>query len=125
MIVSTAVFAYIWLAGEGEAYAFPRLIGIMMLALASVLFVEAIRTWGRKKLGSSLVEWNDIWPGLAMVVTYLVCLNYLGFYLSSLLLFMGITGVYSSSLDQKTIMRIGAVALIFVAVIYALFNQAL
>ena len=125
MIVSTAVFAYIWMAGDGEAYAFPRLIGIMMLALATVLFVEAVRTWGRKKLGSSLVEWSDIWPGLAMLAVYLLCLNYLGFYLSSLLLFVGITGVYSLSLDQKALIRIGAVALIFVAIIYALFNKAL
>ena len=125
MLVSSLVFIYIWLAGDGEAYAFPRLIGIMMLALATVLFVEAVRTWGRKKLGSSLVEWADIWPGLAMLVVYLICLNYLGFYLSSLLLFVGITGVYSANLDQKALVRIGAVALIFVAIIYALFNQAL
>ncbi|MCP4790539.1 MAG: C4-dicarboxylate ABC transporter permease [Gammaproteobacteria bacterium] len=125
LLVSIAICAYIWAAGDGEAYAFPQLVGGMMLALAGLLFFDAVRTWGRKKLGSSLVEWVDIWPGLVMVAVYLACLNYLGFYLSSLVLFIAMTGVYSLNVEQKTLIRMGTVALIFVVIIYMLFNKAL
>ena len=124
-LVASAIFIYIWLTGDGEAYKFPLLVGGMMLVLSAILLFETIRTWGRRKIAINLVEWRDIWIGMLLLFVYLLCLNSLGFYLSSVLFFGALVALYSGQLDKTTALRIASVTVVFVCIIYILFNKVL
>ena len=124
MIIALIVLSMV-LAGEGEAYAFPKLVGWLMFILPAVLLADAIYTWQRKKFALDLVEWGHIAFGIMCIVGYLIVLNVLGFYLSSWLLFILLTGAYAKTKGRNKLVQIVVIATVFVGIMYALFNVLL
>ena len=120
---------YISFTGEPSgAFLFPRIIAVVMLVLAAWNFVRAI--FGISKIGDG-VSWElakTIAPGIAIVLIYIFLLaKFLGFYVSSLFAFVAIFAVYDPaphSNIKSWIKRI-AVALVFMVIMYGLFNLLL
>ena len=121
--------AYISFTGEPvEAFLFPRIIAVVMLTLAIWNFFRAMT--GVSKVGEG-VSWalaKTIAPGIAIVIVYIFFLaKFLGFYTASLATFIAIYAVYdpASHGSAKAWIKRALVALIFVAIMYGLFNLLL
>ena len=112
-------------ADGSQAYDFPFLLAVLMLAFAVMLLIDVLRMWTREKSGQGLVEWTDLGAGIAVIVAYLLLLQSAGFYLASWLAFTTIVVVYSSTKNRQQLTRILWVSIGFMVAIYALFNLSL
>jgi hypothetical protein len=128
LIVASWV-TYISFTGQPvEAFLFPRIIAVVMFALAAWNFFRAVT--GVSKVGEG-VSWNlakTILPGIIIVIAYIFFLaKFLGFYVSSFAAFVAIYAVYDPAPHTNIISWIkrSVTALLFVAIMYGLFNLLL
>ena len=125
VIAAVVVMSMVMSADGSQAYDFPFLLAILMMAFAVMLLADVLRSWKREKAGSGLVEWSDLGSGIAIIVGYLLLLQTAGFYLASWLAFTAIVVVYSATKNRQQLTRILWVSIGFMAAIYGLFNLAL
>lgn len=128
LMVLLSVYIFIYSLGLGsEASLFPKLVSIPFFFFSLLLF---ILTFNNKKLEAILeIEipkvLRFIYSIIAMIL-YSLIIEYLGFYISSVLLFVAITLILSNDLSKwktfKSKLFLLAIALITVAVIYVIFN---
>lgn len=121
--------AYISFTGEPvEAFLFPRIISVVMLALAAWNFVRAVTGVSRVGEGVSLALAKTIAPGLAVVLIYIFfAAKLLGFYVASFVAFVVIYAVYDPAAHNQinSWVKRMATAIIFVAIMYGLFAMLL
>lgn len=110
------------------AFLFPRIISVVMFGLATWNFLRAVTGVSKVGEGVSLQLAKTIAPGIAIMLVFVFFLaKFLGFYTSSLLTFIAVYAVYDPASHlkiQSWIKRI-VIAVIFMAVIYGLFNIVL
>jgi hypothetical protein len=107
---------------DPAAYAFPRLVCVLMLALSSVNLVRRAMAGFS---GEPAITWalaRKIAPGIAVCIVYLLAARALGFYLSALLAFFAVSFLYSA---HRRPGRIAIVTGAVVAVLYLMFSVVL
>lgn len=126
ILIIAAVVAYISFTGEpAGAFLFPRIIATVMLALAVWNFIRAVTGISKVGDGVSLDLAKTIAPGILIILVYIFFLaKFLGFYVSSFATFVAIFAVYdpASHTDVKSWVKRALIALIFMGIIYVLFN---
>jgi len=113
-----------WLGGEGEAYLFPRLISVAMLAIALGVAASAMLRRGGV---AEAIDWPLIAPALLIGAVYLAALEWLGFYTSSALAFFAIGLLYGGGGERRAaaVARCALITLAFVVVLYLVFSLGL
>jgi hypothetical protein len=120
-----------WLSFTQEpagAFLFPRVISVFFLALAGWNFVRA--STGMAKVGTGLPMdlMRKTLPGLVIILVYVFfAAKALGFYVSSTIAFLAIFTLYDPTALASVTgwFRRVVVTLLFMAVMYGLFNQLL
>ncbi|MAF07840.1 MAG: C4-dicarboxylate ABC transporter permease [Acidiferrobacteraceae bacterium] len=113
-------------AGSGEAFFFPRLLALIMTALAALLLWDSFRALkAGGDSGPSDGVWRDIATGSAVIVVYLTVLEVLGFYASSFLAFALIALFYLPSRDRSSVVRLLPVSIVFIGIVYLSFEHML
>lgn len=123
---------------DPEVYLFPRIATGFMLLLALMQWASVVIH--RKQHPDTIVKqrrlegglaWRALLPGILVGVGYVLVMERLGFYVSSLLTFVIITSIYgkhNALAGKSSIYRVAynfMVGLIFVAILYALFWKLL
>jgi len=109
---------------DAEVYLFPRIAAVIITCLALVLIFKVVMNPNQQELiTSSLINWKSLWPSLVVGIIYLICLEIVGFYVSSFVAFFVIVALYGKRhmLDPKRgIFKLG-VATVFMIVLFLLF----
>lgn len=111
-----------------EAFLFPRIISVAMLALAAWNFARAALGLARVGSGVDTRGLVNIAPGLAVVAALIFAgLMTLGFYAASFLGFLAIYTIYDPVplTDGRGWVRRIAVSAAFMTVVYGLFSRVL
>ena len=113
---------------DPQPYLFPQLFSGVMVVLALIVVVRALRGVDRTAAGIGGRTFRNIAPGLAVMLFYVFGLaEWLGFYSAAFLAMLVLYSLYDPSPHRS--MRSWAVRLAvtagFVAVIYAVFAQGL
>ncbi len=118
LVATLASFA----GDDPAAYAFPRLVAVLMLVFCGVnLARRALTGFG----GEPALTWTlirKIAPGVAVFVVYLLVAQELGFYLAALLAFFAMSFLYSAHRRPGSI---GIVTGAVIAVLYLIFSVVL
>ena len=112
-------------ADEPEAYAFPRLLSLLMAAFAAVNLVRLlVAPAAAPPLTAALLK--KIAPAVGVIAAYLAAAESLGFYLSAFLTFALLSFLYDGKENGRENMRAAMfAAAAFVAVLYLLFSLIL
>jgi len=109
---------------DAEVYLFPRIAAVIIAILAAFLLMKVLSNRDTEEImTSSLIKWKTLWPSLVIGLTYLICLEVVGFYVSSFVAFFAIVALYGKRhmLDPKRgLFKLG-VATIFMIVLFLLF----
>lgn len=124
VVISGGLFAYGMLQPQHKAYGFPNLFVATMVVLSLI--------WLATEKGTPVKEqaqrehWPEVLWGLAAIAIYLFAAQWLGFLVSSLIVFFALGVGYSpyGKNIKGTLIAAGA-AICFLAVIYCLFNLLL
>lgn len=111
-----------------DAFLFPRMISVAMLVLAAWNFIRAAIGIAKVGSGFSVGLLKTIAPGIVVMIVFIFFLaKLLGFYTASLITFVSIFSIYdpASHTDPKSWAKRIAVAVIFMAIMYGLFNLLL
>ncbi|MCP5368643.1 MAG: tripartite tricarboxylate transporter TctB family protein [Hyphomicrobiales bacterium] len=109
-------------------YLFPRLVAVIMLALAAVAFVRAVTGGNQTGGGIDLRTLLNVLPGIGlMFLLVFVLADWLGFYTASTAVFLALYAFYDPAPHGAigTWARRVAVTLGFMAVMYGLFALVL
>lgn len=128
--ISTLVLGIVLysLAGDSDAYLFPRLIAIAIallgIAVAGSTFTGALRSIG-SAAGASRA-WLKILPALAVLIAYRWAMEMIGFYAAAFVAFLTIVSIYAPEpFSYRTATKRIAISAAFVAVIFAVFSLLL
>lgn len=115
------LFVYGMTRAEHQAYAFPNLFVAAMIAFALLWLASSVTGSAAVKSESSRLP--EVAWGLIAIAVYLFAAEWLGFLLSSIIVFfvMGV-GYDPDGPTVKGALLTGVYALLFLAVIYGLFN---
>jgi len=107
---------------DNEDYLFPRFISGGIAILGFLLFFE-------KGANSKATNFKDLLPGLGLILTYILTMKYIGFYLASMILFFAVVMIYkkpeeSTDFWRVCIFKLGIAAL-FTLALYGLFTEML
>lgn len=111
-----------------DAFLFPRLIGSVMLVLALWNFIRAVSGLSRVGDGLALSTAKNIAPGVVVILLLvLLAAKTLGFYTASFIAFLVLHALYDPAPlnDAGVWIRRLIVAVVFMAIIYALFTLLL
>jgi hypothetical protein len=112
------------MAGESEAYLFPRLIALAIGLLGLAVLGSALATAqaGSASASASARGWASVLPALAILVAYRWAMEIVGFYTAAFAVFLTIVWVYA---PEPVTLRLAArrvvVSAVFVGTIYAIF----
>ncbi|MEM9734769.1 MAG: tripartite tricarboxylate transporter TctB family protein [Pseudomonadota bacterium] len=125
ILLVAAWVAYVSFTGEPvEAFLFPRIIAVFMLALAAWNFFRAVTGVSKVGEGVSFALARTIAPGLLIVLVYIFfAAKALGFYVSSFAAFVALFAAYdpASHTNAMAWLKRLVTAFIFVAIMYGLF----
>ncbi len=129
VLLLSATVAYLSFTREpADAFLFPRLVSVVMLALAVWNFIRAAKGLSKVGSGISLSVLGRILPGLVVLCVYVFfAAKYLGFYLASFITFFLLFSLYdpASHTNARSWMKRIGVSVFFMLVIYALFTLLL
>ena len=116
------------LAGESEAYLFPRsialAIGLLGLVIAGSTLTSMVRPAADRPGASS--RWLAVLPVLAVFVAYRFTMEALGFYVSAFAAFLIIVWIYAPEpVSPPVAAKRLAISAAFIAVIFVLFSVLL
>ena len=124
--VLIAIFTVLtsFIGTDAEVYLFPRIAAVIISVLAAILLFKVLKNRDTEELmTSSLINWKILWPSLVIGIVYLICLEIVGFYVSSFVAFFAIVALYGKRhmLDPKRgLFKLG-VATLFMIVLFLLF----
>ncbi len=123
--VGVGIYLLAVAGGDSEAYLFPKLTGLAMVAFAAMLLIEQIYRPDTQEETAN-IPWRTIIPALVIFAAYVYVAEDLGFYVSSFIVFFLITSIYAPELRSLAgwIKRL-AVSLAFIGAIYAIFGLLL
>ncbi len=129
VVVAAVLLAMGFMQEDAEAYLFPRILALVIAALAVVDLLKALRQreTAATDSGASLYPWGTIIPGLGVLVLYLALMDTLGFYAASLLGFFLMASVYRkpSASPARAWLSDLAIAVVFIGAMYVLFTVTL
>jgi hypothetical protein len=133
-IASTGIAALLYVLGSTgestEGYEFPNLIAVAMFVLAVVLLIQelsAARTSGglegvEKEEEIGAIPWGRLWPGLLIILAYMLLAERLGFLTTSFLAFFSIAALYApGDLSPHSFLKPGLIAVAFMVALYSVF----
>lgn len=107
---------------DNEDYLFPRFIAGGIAILGVLLFVD-------KSDSEKSTNFRDLLPGLAMIFLYILTMKYIGFYLSSMILFFSGVMIYRKPEESTDFWRVCivrlSIAALFTLTLYGLFTLML
>lgn len=110
-----------------DAYKFPQLLATTMCLLAMALII--VGKSKNKELLKDLdlpVPLGTLWPGLTVFLGYILLAEKLGFYITSLGVFLALVVAYAPrKLTSRNLTKQLLVALSFMAIMYSLFTVLL
>ena len=109
---------------DAEVYFFPRIAAVLISILAVGLRIQALMNRSTaKEMTTPLINWKTLWPALVIGLIYLICLEVVGFYISSFVAFFAIVALYGKRhfLDPKRGFFKLVVATLFMIVLFLLF----
>jgi len=118
----------VWLSftrEPAESFLFPRLISVVMLALAFWNFVRAATGLAKVGTGFTASLLVTIAPGVAVMIIFIFFLaKQFGFYVSSTIAFVAIYAIYDPAphSDPKSWAKRVGVAVAFMVLMYGLFS---
>jgi hypothetical protein len=105
-----------------KAYFFPQMLALAMVAMGAAMLVMDFRSGGKRQAAWSATQWYRIWPGMFVLVVYMVIAERVGFYVSSWLAFTSIGVLYAPARNRlATAKRCVPIAIGFLAVLYLVF----
>ena len=124
-IVATLFYVSFFL-GDSENYLFPKLIVSGMAVLTLILWLEK----GNANQAIKSANLKILLPGLGVSAVYILLMEYVGFYFSSILVFLVITIIYQHK--QETIKNFWrmllvklSISIVFTLALYMLFTKIL
>lgn len=129
ILAVAAWVTYVSYTGEPSgAFLFPRIIATIMIVLAAWNFYRAITGVSKIGEGVTLDLAKTIAPGVAVLIIYIFfAATFFGFYVSSLAAFIALYALYdpANHTSIKSWVKRAFAALVFMVVIYGLFNVLL
>lgn len=123
VLVISAILYAASATGEGGGYEFPTLIALVMCVFAAGMLAHALGPGRRAKdERPGTVPWGAIVPGLALFVAYLFVMQWVGFFVTSFLVFLAIAVLYAPG--KQTLAGVGrtaGVSAVFTVALYAVF----
>lgn len=121
-----AIFAMVtsFVGTDVEVYLFPRIAAVVMSILAVILLFKVFMNRDTEvEMSEPLINWKTLWPSLVIGLIYLICLEMVGFYVSSFVAFFMIVILYGkrNALDPKRGIYKLVVASLFMIVMFLLF----
>lgn len=113
-----------WLAGESEAYLFPRITAILIAMLGAVILIATLLPASRSMpdAESPGINWLRILPLLVMLVIYRWAMEIVGFYSAGFVTFLAIVWIYAPEpFSVRVAARRIVVSGCFMAAIFAIF----
>ncbi len=109
---------------DAEVYLFPRIAAVIIAILAASLLIKVLKNRDTEEVMTSpLINWKTLWPCLVIGLIYLICLEIVGFYVSSFVAFFALVALYGKRhmFDRKRgLFKLG-IATIFMIVLFLLF----
>ena len=127
LIGNIALYMSLGLMDEPRSVVFPRVVISIMIILSGLLLVQSLVIRKKPSSGSDKTyPFGRILFCFALIVVYFAFMESLGFYFSSFLFFVAVTyALGRGDLSfRRGVVRIG-VSLVFMAVLYVLFNKLL
>ena len=123
-IVCIALGVFLYWAALGSdyplAYFFPQMLGLAMVMLGVAMFVMELGK-NRKPTAGIDIPWARLWPGILVLLVYMVVAQSVGFYVSSWLAFATIGILYAPGRALATAKRCVPISVAFLAVLYLVF----
>lgn len=113
---------------DAQPYLFPQLISVVMVGLAAMALLRAIRGNNRTGTGLTATQLVNILPAMALMLAYVfIAIPVLGFYSAGTLAFLTLYTLYDPSPHDslKTWLTRFAVTAGFMTLIYVVFNMGL
>lgn len=105
-----------------QAYLFPKILALVMVALGLVMVVRAFSNFGVPAVSLGYIPWHKILPGVVVLVAFLSILETVGFYLSSWLAFSTIGILYAPTGHRSATAKwLLPISIIFLGVLYLIF----
>jgi hypothetical protein len=112
------------LAGDTEAYLFPRSIAVAMAVLGLAIFASTLRPHSRSTTiaDKARISWPRVVPVLAVLVVYRWAMEVIGFYSAGFAAFLAIAWIYGPEpFSVGTAIKRIAISAAFMAAIFAVF----
>lgn len=109
---------------DAEVYLFPRIAAVIIALLAAALMFKVLMNRDTEEVMTTpLINWKTLLPALVIGFIYLICLEVVGFYVSSFVTFFVLVAIYGKRhfLDPKRGVFKLVVATIFMIVLFLLF----
>ncbi len=125
--IAMLLFVLSTVPSNQEAFVFPRIVGLILIAIAAAAILGAWDRSGSPRESISVrIPWRTIWPALVVFLVYLNLAETLGFYTTSLLAFVALSMIYSPAQSAGLrLVKSGVIAGGFIAALYVLFTLLL
>ena len=124
VLIALFTLATSFIGTDAEVYLFPRIAAVIISILAAALMFKVLMSRSTEEvMTTTLINWKTLWPALVIGLIYLVCLEVVGFYVSSFVAFFAIVALYGKRhfLDPKRGMFKLGVSTLFMIVLFLLF----
>ena len=123
-IIAIIALCTSFIGTDAEVYLFPRIAAVIIAILATSLLIKVFKNRDTEVVMTSpLINWKTLWPSLVIGLIYLICLEIVGFYVSSFVAFFALVALYGKRhmFDRKRgLFKLG-IATIFMIVLFLLF----
>ncbi len=109
---------------DPEVYLFPRIIALMLLLLAAIQMLSALKSLSDTKSNKQItIVWKGLMPGLVITIIYVLVLETIGFYVSAFIAFFLTVSVYGEreAMDKNAIILKFGIGSVLVCILYFLF----
>ena len=114
---------------DPEIYLFPRILAVIMVALALIQLFKASREEAEpsRETAGETIQWTVLFPGLAITLVFVLSIETIGFYTGSFLAFLCIVLFYGKRkwTDPGALLYKSLIGLGLMLVLYGLFWKLL
>lgn len=124
LLIGAGLLAAAFIGTDIEVYLFPRIAAVLIALLAAMHLISLWRQNALFAVGSAhIFNWQRLLPAIGIMLLYLVSLEFIGFYTSSVLAFLVICLLYGkrAAHHPRAFAFKLAVSGGFMAILYAVF----